>query len=334
MNIFDRKGLKETAAARLGEASYNPRLLVLLHTGISLGAALLVAIANFILSEKISATGGLSGIGLRSVLTTAQSFLQLTLTLLTPFWEIGIIYAAIRLIRGQSAQPGDLTAGFYRFGPVFRLKLLQLVLLGILAMPCLYVSLGIFSMTPLSAEFINVMLPIWEEASATGQIAQPDASTIEALTIATKPLIPIFILVYIGAALPLSYRFRLADYIITDEPPCGAFAAMLTSWKMTRGRGVALFRLDLSFWWFYVLQALSAVLAYCDLLLPRLGISLPLPENGAYFLFYGLYIAAELALSWCFGAQVQTTYAAAYEAFLQPPVLPMQMPFPQEPEQF
>ncbi len=333
MNIFDGQGLKKTAASRLSDAAYDPRLLVLIHTGVSLGAALLVAVVSYILQQKIGTTGGLSGIGLRSVLTTAQSFLQLILTLLTLFWEIGIVFVAIRLARGLTARPESLTAGFRRFGPVLRLKLLQMFLCSILAMPCMYISAAIFSMTPLSQDFQARILPIWEQAMVSGQMAELDAAAMDAILQTMLPLIPVFIVVYLAVLLPLLYRLRMAEYVIMDDAPCGALPALIASWRMTRGRALALLKLDLSFWWFYGLQALAIGLAYCDQLLPLLGISLPIPADGAYFLFYGLYVAAELALFWRFGSHLHTTYAVAYESLRIQLPIPPQNPFPGQPEQ-
>lgn len=333
MNIFDRKGLKETAARQLSCAVYSPRRLALIHTGVSLGAALLVAVISFLLEQQISTTGGLSGIGMRSLLTTAQSFLQLVLTLLAPFWEIGIVFAAILLARGKSPEPNSLTAGFRRFGPVLRLKLLQLFLCFLLALPCMYVSAGIFSMTPLSADFQALILPIWDQAMTTGEAAQLDAASMEAIMQTMFPLIPIFLVVYLAVLLPLYYRTRLAEYIMMDEEPCRALPAMLLSWQMTRGRGVALFRLDLSFWWFYALQVPVLALAYGDLLLPALGISLPIGSDVLYFLFYGLYVGAELFLFWRFGSYLHTTYALAYDALRTQTLAPAPNPQIWESEQ-
>lgn len=332
MNIFDRKGLKEAAASRLSRACYDPRLLALIHTGAASAAALLVAAVCYILEQKIGATGGLSGIGLRSVLSTAQSFLQLFLTLLTPFWEIGIVFAAISLARGRAARPDCLTAGFRRFGPVFRLKLLMLFLGSLLAMPCMYVSAMIFSMTPLSADFQAMLLPLLEEAAATGQLSGLDSAAMDTMLQAMQPVIPIFIVIFLGVLLPLLYRVRLAEYVIMDDAPCGALPALIASWRMTRGKAMALLRLDLSFWWFYGLQALTLVLAYGDQLLPLLGISLPISQGGAYFLFYGLYAIAELTLYWRFGSYLHTTYALAYDTLRYQMPAPVQLPFPTDPE--
>ncbi len=318
MNLSDRKGLKKIADSRLSEASYNPHRLMLLHTGASLGASLLIAIVSYILQQKIAATGGLSGIGLRSILTTAQSFLQLVLILLAPFWEIGFIYAAIRLARGQTASPEDLISGFRQFGPVLRLKLLQLFLYSSLAMPCMYVSLGIFGATPLSADFQALMMPALEQAMEMGQQIPVDAAAMEEMARTMIPLIPIFLIVYLAVLLPLFYRLRMAEYMIMDGNK-SALRAMVESWRMTRKKAGALLHLDLSFWQFYVLLGLISVLAYGDKLLEALGVALPISEDGAYFLFYAIYILGTLAIYWCFGARLHTTYALAYETLCTPP---------------
>lgn len=323
MNIYDRKGLKEAAASRLSDAAYDPRKLTLIHTAVASGAALLVAAITYILEQRIAATGGLSGIGLRSVLTTAQSILQFALTFLSLFWGSGIIFAAIGMARSRTVGPADLTAGFRRFGPVLRLKLLQLFLLGAIAMPCLYVSIGIFSMTPLATDYVEVLTPIMEQALVSEQpMLEMDTATTEALAQAMLPLIPIFILVFLAALLPLLYRVRFAEHVLMDDEPCGAMAAMVKSWKLTRGHAFGLFRLDLSFWWFYVLQGLISLLAYGDALLPRLGISLPMSADSAYFLFYLLYAAAELLLFWRFAAYLHTTFAVAYDTLRVQAVAP------------
>ena len=49
------------------------------------------------------------------------------------------------------------------------------------------------------------------------------------------------------------------------------------------------------------------------------GVKLPVPAAVATLLFYILYAAAGLALSWWAGAYVQTAYACAYEELCAPP---------------
>ena len=56
MDIRNRRALKEAASAKLAGAQYDPRKLVLLHAAISLGAALLIALAEYYLSHQIEST--------------------------------------------------------------------------------------------------------------------------------------------------------------------------------------------------------------------------------------------------------------------------------------
>lgn len=331
MNIRDRKGLKQAAASRLSEASYDPRLLILIHTGVSLGVTLLITVINYILQQGIGSTGGLSGIGLRSYLTTAQSALQLAGTLLLPFWEIGMVYAAMQLARSQPVHPRDLTAGFRRFGPVLRLMLLRTAVFFAVAFLCINLSTGIFMMTPLSEPLYDILLPLAETASGENAASLTvDTATMEALTQAILPVIPIFLVLFLLLAAPLLYRLRMADYLIMEQKKTGALDAVVTSFRMTQGRAFSLFRLDLSFWWFYALQALALMLSYGDSILTALGISLPISADAAYFLFYAVYLGATLALYWRFGSYLQTTYAVAYDTLRYQAAMPTPKPAPQK----
>lgn len=318
MHIRDRKALKQFANARLSEATYDPRLLMLIHTGVSLSVTLLISVLSFILEQQIGSTGGLSGIGLRSVLTTAQSALQLASMVMLPFWEIGMVYAAMRLARRQSAFPGDLTAGFRRFGPVLRLMLLRAaVSFGIIS-ACANVAATVFMITPLSAPTVAVLQPLWDAAASSGLAGiELSEATLAALIPTLLPVIPIFLGLLLIALVPILYRLRLADYVIMEEEKTGALFALIISWRLTRHQVISLFRLDLSFWWFYALQAAAVLLAYCNDLLLLLGVTLPISAAAADFLFYGIYALAMLALFWRFGSYYHTTFATAYNALRQ-----------------
>ncbi len=312
MSIQDRRELKETAAFRLQQAQNDPRRLVALHTLVGVGAAFLASVIVYLLQMRIGQTGGLSGIGTRSALETVKTVVQNAITLLLPFWQVSLVFLTIRFARTQEAKSADMLEGFRRFGPVLRLRLLQILIYSIIVMPCIYVSAGIFSVTPLSDDFVAILMPIWEQAASQPNL-EIDPVVAEALVVAMLPLIPILLVVLLLAVGPVFYRLRLADYVIMDEPKSGALAALIKSWMLTRGNGFVLFQLDLSFWWFFLLQVLAAMLAYVPEFLAAIGIVLPISNDGAYFLFYGLYIAAQCALFWAYGGYVHTTFAVAYE---------------------
>lgn len=322
MTICDRQGLKQTAASRLASAAYSPRRLMLIHTGVSLGAGVLLSVLSLALNSAIANTGGLSGIGTRSILTTLQSFLQLAVTVLLPFWEIGMIYTATRLARGESAEPIHLTRGFGRIGPVLVLNLLRGFLLGFLAVVCANVSSILIGLTPFAKSMMEVMTPLIEQIETTGTVPVLDDATVTALF---RSMLPMFILtavLYLVAAVFAMYRLRFADYVIVDEPRVGAIGAMLASWRMTRGKLWGLVKLDLSFWWFYGLYLLLTVLSYGDWILGAVGVSLPMSPEVASLMFYGLHVLGMLALYGHSGIYLQTTYAVLYDSLHTKPEVP------------
>ena len=311
--VLCNRQLKQPAASRLSGASYDPRKLFLIHCGVSLGATLLVTLANFGLNRMIANTGGLSGITLRSILITVQNALQLIVSLLLPFWEIGIFYAAIRLAREQSATPDHLTRGFHRIGPVLLLNLLRGLLVGLLVIPCSQVSVMLISVTPLYASMEEALMPLVEQMNATGEIPIVDEATMNVMLQAMLPAFVLSAVLWLGLSIPVMYRLKMADYLVIDDPKTGPFRAMLTSFRMTRRQLWRLIKLDLSFWWFYGAQLLLSAVTYADLVLPSLGISLPLPQDVTALMLYGVYMLGTLALTWGYGPYVQTTYAVLYD---------------------
>ena len=115
------------------------------------------------------------------------------------------------------------------------------------------------------------------------------------------------------------YRLRLADYVLLDTPRRGALFAILCSFHMTRRKVGSILRLDLRFWWYYLLQLLCLVLCYGDLILPALNIHLPFTEDTAFFLFFLLGTACQCLLFWQYRGKVLTTYSMAYRALWQKP---------------
>ena len=321
MDIRDLGALRQTAGDRLSRASYDPRKLVLLHTAVSLGASFLLAVLDLFLARQIDGTGGLAGIQTRTALETIRSALLYGSTIALPFWEFGMVYAAICLARGQDVGPNGLLTGFRRFGPVLRLLLVQGALYFAVAVVCIHISSFAFALTPLAQPLMDVMLPLMEEASALDPQMMLDQATMDAML---EAMIPMFILcgvLYLAALVPLMLRFRLSEYLIMDGDS-GAIHAMLTSWKMTKGNVFALLKIDLSFWGFYLLQILCMVIGYGNVLLPMLGVNLPLSEKGAYVVFILMQILLQLALYWWAGSRMYTTYALAYDALLQPAPVP------------
>ncbi len=302
MDISNRRKLKRDAQRALDAASYSPGKLMLIHTGVSASLALLLAVLNHLLELQIDDTAGLSGVGLRTVLQTAQSVLSLVQLALMVFWQIGFTYAALRISSGKSAEPQTLLEGFHRFGPVLRLRLLTLLLCGGVLFACVYLSSTLVSLTPWAQPLVDAYEIGTEEAlmAAMEEVALPMAG--------------IFCVVAAVLFIPYYYRLRMVDFSLMDQPEMGAMVAVRKSRVITFRKRLQLFRLDLSFWWFYLLEALILVVAYGDVLLPLVGITLPWSETVSYYVFLILCYAGQLLLYWWKGSLLQVTYAKAYEA--------------------
>lgn len=318
MDIRKRYDLKQQAGDALAGAAYAPRKLFFLHTAVSLGLSLLLAVLDSLLTGAMAPTGGLGGMQTRAILSTAQSLLQIVNSFALPFWQMGLVFVCLQLIRRQANGPQGLLEGFRRFGPVLRTLLIKALLLIAVCFLCSYISAIVFMLLPASQTMLDVLAPVAEVADpAAMEQLLADEATLAQLMPSLSVLIGLIAVITLAVYIPLSYRMMMTDFVIMDRPETGAFGALRESFRLTRGNCFALFRLDLSFWWFYALDGVILLIYHLDWLLPSVGIALPVAADVAFWLCYGLYFLLRLALFTFVAPKVQTTYAAAYEA-LQP----------------
>lgn len=322
MDIRDRVSLKQRAGERLAAASYDPQKLTLLHGAVVVGVSLVLSLLTMALSRGIEGTGGLSGMGTRNLLETVQTLLSYAFNLLLPFWQIGIIFSFLRIIRSQPVGPDSLLRGFRRFGPVLRLKLMELVLYFAIAMICAYLS-SFLAMT-LSSKLYTLLEPL---AMAMLEDPYADVNALmtqlpqQELMAAMLPVLMIFAGLYLAIVILVGYRLRFAQYLVVDTPELGAIASIRGSLQLTKKNCIALFRLDLSYWWYYLLQAVAVLACYADLFLKAAGAALPLSGQWATLVCYCVYGAMTLTLDYFCRPQVEATYALAYDVLKNPPLL-------------
>lgn len=313
MPIRDRCGLKSAADHALSHAP-DHRKLVLISTGCAAAAVLLASILSMLIDRVIANTGGLAGLGTRSVLNTVQAVLSLSVSVLMPFWSLGLVSAMLKLSRGQAAAPATLFDGFRRFWPALRLMVLRYAIYTCVAALCAQLIVPVLTLTPLA----RPMLTLLEQNPDLMASANLDDATLYALLEAMAPVLLACGIACLALLGPLFYSFRMADLRIMDDPKCGALAALLESSRMMRGNRLSLLRLDVSFWWFYLIQALAAILVNGTLVLDLLGIPLPISRDLAYLLLCAAGLLAELVLFYFTRAQLEVTYAKAYDALHNP----------------
>lgn len=319
MDIRDRRTIHHTAAQSLDSAPGQPKKAMLVYAGISCLLSLLSAVLSLVLDSKIAGTGGLSNMGLRSILTTIQSILPIVQALVMACLGLGYHVAVLNMARQRSSGPKTLLEGFRRFGPLLRATILQALLYMGIGIIVMYASTYLFLLLPVSNDFYDVMAPLLSSVSVLDTGLTLDDATLTAAMNTMTPMLVIFAVLFLVIFLPFYYRYRMVMFSLADDSRPGALAALRESRQMMRGNRFALFKLDLSFWWYYLLEGIVAVVCYGDVLLPMLGVTLPWSGTVAYFVFYILSLALQLVLYYFAMNRVNVTYATAYEALRPKP---------------
>ena len=310
MNLPLYQDLRESAHRSL-DAAQNPKRIILIHTGVVVLVSLALMLADYLLEQQIGSTGGLGGLGTRSVLETIRAVLQIAQLIILPFWQMGYLYYTLKLAQGEDVGTAGLTEGFRRFGPILRLKIMMGVVLFPAVIASYYLASVIFMFTPWSAPLLEIFEPMMNGTM------EPDAmlelyQTMPPETITS--LMVIFVICLVALLIPIYYRYRMAELWLLDHPGHGALASMFFSRKMMKGNCMAVFKIDLHFWWFFLMDLGVTILLYGDMLLNSFGISLPISSDLAFYLFFVLYLVAQLGLSYWRQNEVSVSYAHLYES--------------------
>lgn len=310
---FPTRDLKNTACQQLQKAK-NQKQIVLLYSALTLGISCVCTLIQFFLSSRISQTGGLAGMNSRSFLSAMSSFLPIVSAIAAMCAGFGYMGGMLRVARGQYASRNALRTGFERFWPLLRLKLLLGAMMLGFTLGASYLTSFLFLLSPFSKGFMDAISPALSGSSLlSGGSLTLDESALNAIYAASGPLIAIFLVVVLAFLVPMLYRYRMADYILYDHPEAGALFALRESRRIMRGSRFSLFRLDISFWWYYLVSLLAGVLAYGDVLLALAGVSLPMDDTAVFALFYLLSLAASFAQLYFLRNRLEVTYALAYE---------------------
>ena len=322
MNIPSAKYLKVKAANRL-ESGKDHKKVVLVYSAIAALSALAVNVIQFILDGQISKTGGLQNIGTRSMLSTLNAVLPLIQTVVLMCLALGYTAAMLRIARRQYASEKTLKAGFERFWVLLRTRLLLMLIYFAIAFGLSYLAMAIYMFTPLSSGLVELVLPLASAGTFTPEMLLSDEALLYSVYDALIPMMIIYLVLLIPVIWAVSYRYRLVNYFLIDQPGLGAFGALRESKQKMKGNIKCLFKIDLSFWWYYLLRGLSASLVYVDLILMIFGIRLPLSDTVQYFAVVILYLGSDFALNYFFLNRVEMTYALFYDT-LNPQQTPQQ----------
>lgn len=313
MDILNPQSLREAAGRALNRGR-DPKKLVYVYAGIGFALSLLVTLGTLFLDDRISGTGGLSQLGTRAVFSTLQQLLPMVCSLAALCLEFGYLSGMMRISRGQYADHTDLKVGFRKFWPLMRLMLLQGIIMLFVGILAFQVGSLIFAMTPWAGPLVEMMM----ELSAMDP-ASIDEQTLLSFLQQAAPMYLTVGVVFLIALIPVLFRLRMAMFCLLDDPNGRAMAAIGTSNRMMRRRFGSMLKIDLSLWLYYAATVVMSVLMYSDLLLPALGINVPLDPLVFSLLLYGAALVLQFVIQVTLRNKVETVYITAYDRLREKP---------------
>lgn len=310
--MIQNRELKQQARERL-EACPQEKKIRLLYGGSLFVISVVYLLADLLISRLTPQTGGLSTIGTRSFMSALSGILPVVTYLLSMCLSFGYMGGMVRISRGQYASPNALRTGFERFWPLLRLTFFKgLITLGF-SMGAFYLATILFTLSPFSDRLIQALEPVVSGGSLLSEgTMELTEGVIDAVNASLLPLMAIFLVIAAVFVVPLLYRLRMTDYVLYDHPEAGALYAIRESKKMMRFHRLSVFKLDLSFWWFYLALALSYALNYAPMFLSVSGISLPVEGEALSVLCFLLSCAAEFVVIYFLRSRMEVTCALAY----------------------
>ena len=294
-------------ALRVGR---KPREVALWYAGLITLVSLAVMALDYAAGKELDKATGLSNMGLNAILSTVQTITPVVQMLAQMCLSLGYLYAMLRIGRKLYADKNDLKEGLRRFGPMIRMFLIQTLLYLALGMALVYPITIVYMFTPLSDGLLEATAGM-TEAQMNAMLQDP--AQMEQLMGLMMPFLIVFAVIFLVAMIPIRFHFRMANYLLVDNPRRGAFQALRESFRMMRRNCLKLLKVDLHLWWYHALMLLAGLLAYGDLLLALLGISLPVSSESGFYLFQALYLLAMFGIYYFLRNRVELTYIMAYE---------------------
>lgn len=319
MTDLTPRALKQRSRQNLAPLLPEARRVVIVYTAVLAALALGSNGLQLYLSSQISETGGLSGLGLRSVLQTIQEFLTYVNIFFDPFWSAGFLCAMLAAVRGRRPRAADLCSGFRKGFKIIGYLVFQLLVFILLTTLVAQISSMVFLMSSAGEAFYEIMEPLLSDpelVTAEG-LLNTELLPLDTLAPTMMPMFAIFGLIFLPLYTWLNYNFRLAMYLIAADNVGGA-AAHLLSARLMKGHKWEILKLDLSYWWYYLLGVVITLAGWLDILLPLVGVELPFDPTLMYFATLILHCVLLLALNVWKKCEVECTYLTAFEAIVHP----------------
>lgn len=300
--------IKGRVSTLLKENGRTYQRLIRLHNGITTGVWLVLFGAAYLLLN-LTPDGGLSNLDNQALIFTFQAVVILLGLFLTPFWEAGASYVALDFIRDRRNLSSDLLEGFQYLKPMS----LSMLFRGIQYALVYFISGSLARVVLQLAPFSSVFY-----ADLTVLLTEPTTPLKGKMVIVA--VVYGFVLVNVMGFLAsqLFYRYRMTHYIILDNEETGGVKAALDSKGLMKKKKLAMFRLDLSFWWFYLPQILGLLLPIGALLISGFHAAPSARAEMICWVVAGCSLVLRLIIGVIGKPQVAAAYALFYEELSSP----------------
>lgn len=278
MKIFELKRASLTRLRRYGKRPYR---LAFYSVAIALAVQLLVDAMGYWVATYQGGEG-LDGMGSVTMIQTVHELLSTASSLLTPLWTLGFTAAIMAFMDWQDPEDTVLLKGLRRWWEFLKLYLLEGILMFFLMMAVIMPITYLYALTPWAKDLMNIPDP-----EIVGEV-----KFVAAAVDAAAPLLILYALAFLVVGMFFAYRLRFTNYLILNGW-IGVWSAMVTSFQMTKGYVWSMIKLDLSYWWYYLL---TGVLMGVYVAVVLLGYNLGYSYNTIFWLAYAAYALGVLAL--------------------------------------
>lgn len=261
MVIQNYRDIRARADKTLSYTPWDVKKTVLLFGGIPMIISLVLNCIDLALSTMADG-GGIAGLQVYGMLSTVSTVLWTAANIFQLLWAPAISYCGLMLLREQNPYPKGLTQGFKKWKPLIRLYVLFMLLFFLVSMALSTVIASVAAPFMPGLMKIAAAMPQTEAELLAYMESMPTEELIEAM----MPIMILYLVALIAVAVPFIYRARLSFLLVLDEENIGARQALRFSFQLTRGSCWQLFRLDLSYWWYYLLVLLCGSISYLQLL--------------------------------------------------------------------
>lgn len=278
---FNLFRLHQEARTRLSDQNPQAKQLVRVYALVWALVIIAVSLLSYYLTELATSMTGLTRVTARSRVQTIALVVPLVASLALIVWDAGYSGAALDLARGNAPEWKRMTWGF---GQLHRLLVCGLLFMAVF-----------FAMSYVVTFTVVLLFP---------SLLMPTDESSNMIFLAVGSSVLMLVMYW------LIYNRRLLFFFAAEHDKVPSSLLPRLSINLLRGYRWQFFRIDLSFWWYYVLKVLIAMLPYVSLFLPETYVQyLAAIDLG----LMGIYVAATAALEMGCRNRIWVTYALAYD---------------------